>query len=652
MHQPAITSHLSTGRPATSPRSPAMHRPARLASILPLLAAFFLPLSLLAASLSWNLDGVGTWDDTTSANWTGVAPARVPESGDNVTINRANGATVAFASSNFDTDPEALASLTLGGTGAANTLQIGSGDTLRYNNVVTVNNGGSLVIDSGLVQDTYTTWRDSLKINHGGSVAITGGEFRTQQYGSVYLADTAGHSASLEVSGTGKLGPVAGGSAGGDFNASAGNSTLLLDDDGVISIYRTLNLGTTGGTHDWTIDGGTLQRVGGANYWYVGNNAGNGSVTLTQTGGTFNQSSILFLRETTQYQLSGGDFQLGTLHLDGQIIQTGGDTYITNDLHVGSEASEHGQYTATAGTLRTRGLHIGRVVDSSGTLFLGAGVTYTNGSINGNYPQSLEIGAISGSGTGTLEIQNPTITGTGFAYAYVHQTGVVKGYGTLGSAGGNLQMNGRVIADGYGVDRTLNMAGAPPITNTVDNPVGGTKGWYAVNHGKLTLPNLAVTAGASARNWGEDATDTSLDLVNSLRLEFTGIQSAGTLSISLLASDRADVPEAPFAAYGGTLIGIWDIVPGGGFAFGAGSVDLTFRYDDALAPATKDLYVFHYTGGQWLPITSGIDLNTKTIWADGVTSFSLFAVGYIPEPASALLLALASLGTLRRRQRS
>ncbi len=634
-----------------------MHRSVRLSSVLPLLAVLLFPLALFAASYTWNLDGAGVWDDTPAnpGNWN--VPNVVPISGDNVTINRANGATVDFASTHFDTAPEFLASLTLGGSGAANTLQVGSGDTLRYNGALTVNSGGLFDFSGGLVEAVGTAGTNGLTVNNGGQVKITGGEFLLQKNGHINLAVTAGHTASLEVSGSGQLlAPNTGSGAGLDFNAQAGNSTLTLADSGVIRVFRNLLVGTTGGSHDWTISGGNLLRGPGTrDQWTFGNNLGNGTVSILQTGGTVNSNGAdLNIRRTANYQITGDpstvSLVVGNIRVDGILDQSGGNVYCTWTLIVGNAAGQNGQYMVSAGILDSREIRIANTPDSSGTLTIGSGVTWLTHSLNGT-GQDPRIGATSGSGTGTLEVKGVSGVGGsyGLGYTTINQTGVLRGYGSLNGVV-YLLVNGRVIADGYGVDRTLSLAAMPIPTNTVDNPVGGNRGWYAVDGGKLTLPNITVPTGASARNWGEDATDSSIDLVNSLRLEFTGVETAGPLSISLLASDRGDVPAAPFAAYGGTLIGVWEIAPASGssFAFGAGSVDLTFRYDDALAPANQDLYVFHYTGGQWVPITSGIDLDTRTIWADGVTSFSLFAVGYIPEPASATLLALLALGLARR----
>jgi hypothetical protein len=602
---------------------------------------------------TWSIDGAGTWDDdTTPDNWGGGAVAM---NSDRALINRTNGATVDYASTNFSGANRLLATgsssgsaaLTLGGSGGINTLQIGSGDTLQVDAPgfewagVRIDNGGQLNISGGTVEDVTgaVNYPHSVMVNNGGSVTVSGtGVLKLPAQGSVSLANTAGHSASLTVSGSGQFTyPATTGTTGGDFDSSEGNSTVSVSDSGVLRVARDLLVGTTGGTHNWTINGGTVQRAGATGSgWQLGNNNGNGSVTFIQSGGSFsNANHTTYLRGTARYTMSGNAYMAAGyyLHVDGTLTQSNGYVKIDGELYVGNTAGQSGQYTATAGNLYTRGLHIADVADSSGTLTLNAGVTYTNYSLNGSADQRIAIGATSGAGTGTFEIKGlnniANAGGGGFTQVYLNQTGVIRGYGTL-SAYGLLQVNGRVIADGYGSDQTLALgAGNDPLTSTVENTTD--RGLYAVNGGKLTLKNLTIASDNSTSNWGEDASDTEIDLVNSARIAFTG-SAGGTLTGSLLATDRTDVPAGLQRS-----IGVWQMT-----SPNFTSAVLTFRYDDGALAAQGisegTIQLQRYDGSAWVDVAVTQDAANNRVTTspispidDGQGYLGLFAIHAPPQ---------------------
>jgi hypothetical protein len=95
----------------------------------------------------------------------------------------------------------------------------------------------------------------------------------------------------------------------------------------------------------------------------------------------------------------------------------------------------------------------------------------------------------------------------------------------------------------------------------------------------------------------------------------------------------------------GDNLQVWDITFTGE---ADGPITLTLRYDAALLPAGVDesvLGILHYVGGLWesLPVL-GIDPAAQTITVRTDT-FSPFVLA-IPEPATAMLLALGALGAL------
>src|SRR5258706_8564891 len=111
--------------------------------------------------------------------------------------------------------------------------------------------------------------------------------------------------------------------------------------------------------------------------------------------------------------------------------------------------------------------------------------------------------------------------------------GTLRGWGTVGFTG-RVTNNGRIIADGYSQDRSLDLSSFATVTNDFINR-NGAKGWYAVNHGRLDLPAIAVSAGTNTYTWGGSNDDERPTLVNSARLTFTGVQSDVTVKIALLA---------------------------------------------------------------------------------------------------------------------
>ncbi|MCF7854352.1 MAG: hypothetical protein K9N51_06105, partial [Candidatus Pacebacteria bacterium] len=542
-----------------------------------------------AATRYWST-GDGTWNDTPAdpGNWDTANVVPVDE--DSVVVNRADGATVSFESTNFDDTGENLVDLTLGGNGGASKLVVGTdgGDpavpyVLQFSNALTIDDGGTLEVTGGQVADTGSGNR-YVYINDGGSLKVTSGSLNLQTNTGIRLAWSTDHNASLEVSGTGKI--TAAAENGNNFYAYNGNSTLTIADSGELQFSKGIYVGTInfgaqygGGTHDWTISGGILKSLYPQNSEaFFGNTSNNGTVSINQSGGIVTLGINRF-RENATLNLSGGEWRPGNFYLDGgQVIQSGGTLSTGGVVAV----DDSGTYTSEGGTVRLRYFTVadGQLsLDENTTLILN----------NAGTGKVITIGETSGSGTGTFEMKGfDTITADvtnwgAHAGVKVNQTGVIRGNGYFWGSWADIDMNGRVVADGYGNEETLRLNFG--VTNTVDNTTD--KGWYAVNGGKLLLPDITVAAGDSQRNWGEPDTDTTIDMINSLRMEFTDVGTSGPLTISLLAPDRSDVPTAPAALRGGPVIGVWDIADNGSFDFGGGSVDLTFRYDNSLYSLNK-----------------------------------------------------------------
>lgn len=509
---------------------------------------------------------------------------------------------------------------------------------------------------------------------------------------------------------------------GGDGGAMAGSlalaygagtaATLNLLPTGSLSLaaYLAVGYGGTGTLHQ---SGGALQAaVTGVG---IANLGSPGVGSFHQTGGTHavlaplgegGASGLLVGFGTDAsgaYSLSGADALLltpsalvGFLGGSGAFTHTAGTHLITSDasplddflpgfsfpgLFLGFGMAEDpsdegawtgypsaGSYALTGGTLTlTRapalpqiGAPIGTVVwlgtSGTGTLLLGdANATGTLNETDPPQPAGDEVGV--------------SLLARPFPYEG-GDSATVRGWGTVGLTG-MLLNNGRVIADGYGVDRDLDLRSFSLVTSTAGlDPIyapllqgdGTQAGWYAQNHGRLLLPTHTLVQDPlpPLAFWGTapDEQGQAGAPVNSLFIAFQGLQEPPDLSIALLAPDHGDVPPGTT----GSILGIWDIAMDGTLPEETSAM-LAIRYDDFLASALglaeEDILIYHFDGLGWVPLTTFVDTQNHLAIAGDITSFSPFAVGLnitnqpaaIPEPATLALLALGGLGLLRRRRR-
>lgn len=229
----------------------------------------------------------------------------------------------------------------------------------------------------------------------------------------------------------------------------------------------------------------------------------------------------------------------------------------------------------------------------------------------------------------TLKLESTTLTGGGYVEIW-----------------SELDNRGKVVADGLGEDRVLDLSAVASVTGTQTG--GDGFGWYAQNQGKLIYPSNFITASDGLYTWGDDAVG-SIDLVNSVQMSLADVAlntEENTFSLALLASDLAEIPPG----LPGQTLGVWDFLPPD-MTFG--SADLIFRYDDALAATIglleSDLRVFHYDGISWVDVTTGQYADDHQIFAEGLTGFSMYAVAAIPEPTLLSFLLLGGLAVFYRR---
>jgi hypothetical protein len=245
--------------------------------------------------------------------------------------------------------------------------------------------------------------------------------------------------------------------------------------------------------------------------------------------------------------------------------------------------------------------------------------------------------------------------------------GVVEGWGTVRLTGPIVQ-NGKVIADGLGQGRALDLTTASDVTNTIDNPVNGRNGWYARGGGTLVLPPIEVKDSPGTYTWGEEDRDATIDLVNSVRFTTRDVAMDGLVSISLL--DPKSSTDAPPLPAGLRAAGLWKLFSTADFT----GLDLLLRYDDAMARELRlsesDLGLWVFESGQWERLSGdsfGIDATRNLLWgttegrpyffaalgepgvAGSTTPMSLPAT-ITPEPGALLLVATGA-GALLMRHR-
>jgi hypothetical protein len=243
----------------------------------------------------------------------------------------------------------------------------------------------------------------------------------------------------------------------------------------------------------------------------------------------------------------------------------------------------------------------------------------------------------------TPVIRIPTSTGL-----VTESNGVLSGWGTVPGTG-TLDINGnKVVADGDGVDRTLNLS-TLSITDIATNTPSQTAGFYATNHGRLTL-SLQPVATGGALVWGEDPSNPTLDLVNSVRLKplpspsSSDAQSSDPTELSLVSPDRQDLPS--LSGINGQPIGIWQVDSSTDSTGEIACADLTVHYDASLAASlgadNTDVRLWAYGASTWAPaVASSADTSDDLI--TGVASnFDYFAVT-VPEPTAAVVSEFAAL---------
>jgi hypothetical protein len=385
-------------------------------------------------------------------------------------------------------------------------------------------------------------------------------------------------------------------------------------------------------------DGADLAVTGQANIGYTGN------AVVNQNGGTFTAGSIRMGYDTsvTTYNMNAG--QLTSQPFGGFVVGAG-----SAGMADGSSTT----FNQTGGIVTTTGFAVGK----AGTTGI---YNMTGGTLNGFVygGGDFQIGAIGNRLYGSIQsefnlgdaVSTGTIQMDSSSSLYIdRRNSMLRGWGTfdLGGASSSIASrlfnDGVVKADGYGMDRDLDLSQFNHVEIYDDeNTNTGTNGWYAVNHGRLLLPSIAVVAGNGSYNWGEDAYFDETYMVNSLRINFTDV-AAGNFVAALLAEDRSDV-----AAHDGlAFLAVWQMDQ---LAFA--NANIAFRFDDTMAASLgideSLLNVYKLVNGAWVALPGTVNSLSNTI-AISTDFLGTFAVGgVIPEPTTLIILGIGA-ALLRKR---
>lgn len=382
----------------------------------------------------------------------------------------------------------------------------------------------------------------------------------------------------------------------------------------------TLNVQGAGVAH---LGDGTLELRGGtidlnSNDISVGNPAGVVGKLFVEAGVTFTNRKNVFI----------GQYGIGTW------TQNGG-THVINTSYV-AHGGGTGTYQVVGGTLQFNGLLIlhngtARFEQTNGTT-----VIMTDDFRFGNSDASTSDALYTMRG-GTLECRDHL----DMPYLLSARS-ELRGWGTVtvtNTRNFNLRgANAFVRADGFGADHELDL-NYTLFPDVDPNDPTTRNGWYAVNHGKLTLPDVSVTA--DTVYWGEDTSASDPNRANSVELVFTGRTDTGALNGSLLAPDHGTVP--PFMADKNLVAGVWKFeLSGTTFEI----ADLTFRYDPQkvaeLGLEESEIEVYRHTGAPddtWTRLSGPTrDAANNRITATTDAELNFFAVGKLVPPQGTLFL--------------
>lgn len=250
----------------------------------------------------------------------------------------------------------------------------------------------------------------------------------------------------------------------------------------------------------------------------------------------------------------------------------------------------------------------------------------------------------------------------------------ISGYGKLGtqvwspslanSRYLHLELAGQVVADGKGSSQTLDMGlymevNSETYARTGHGNVCGSNGWYAVNGGRLVMPQYqSVTNGS----WcvGDFSMSVAPSFAGSFKVDFAAQPAESYLHASLYAADHSDVPAGlPTEDKNLCVEDIWRLGYGAGdkesdptSVVDFGSADITFRFGARSVKPGKTYTVaawrYDVATSQWVKVSSAeyapanptIVFRNVTPVNGGATKWNMgwFAVTLEKNPGTLILL--------------
>ncbi|MFT3786425.1 MAG: hypothetical protein QM770_09695 [Tepidisphaeraceae bacterium] len=310
---------------------------------------------------------------------------------------------------------------------------VGVGSTLA-NGSLTIKNGGKVIVSAGNIQ---------LGDNGTATVLVDNGTFTSS--GEFFISN------------------------------NGGTATLTVRNGSTISANNWMQVGRLGGTGTLNLEGGTVTKSGGGNF-YVGENANQNSV-LNMSGGALTINS-------GEFWLGNAGSSKGTMNLSG------GTLTVNSWLALGRNGTAQGVLNMTGGSIVKNANGTSRFVIGSGATAVGT-LTQSAGSITSNLTSVGE----SGSGTANL-------------------------------SGGTANLGGLIVKDG-GPSGTLNISGTAAVTATtvvMGNSGAGTSK-IALSGGSFKATSIAPGASTGTITFdftGGNLTTNSFSLVTPLASTGTG----------------------------------------------------------------------------------------------------------------------------------
>ena len=408
-----------------------------------------------------------------------------------------------------------------------------------------------------------------------------------------------------------------------EINAGTTESDPALITNGVTAAPTDLYVGSEADClGHLRVEAGGVLRPSGATYLGRSgvNGTGQGNGTLVNRGGS------IFLREV---RVGSDRGNANTPYGHGSLIHESGTLVISNIWYFGIGGDAHFKADAD---------------------FTALGITYFGyrGNADGVASQTMELGAVTASFQNITMAFNQTdrldgkiiLRGTTLNHAAAsgnslivrggpNAAGVLRGWGTV--QGGALLNNGKIIADGEGVARDLDLRYYYATTNLSQTTVRDNTGWYAVNKGRMLFREFTQGAGNFDFCAGDREVNWNLYAANSARVTLNGMQ-AGQIKPSLLAPDHPDAPETGFPL--AAVKSVWNFETP---AFASASI--IFRYDETSVRDVSLLRVLRYNPASqtWGRVAATHDaatlrFTTASLAPQGGANLGLFALVELPPP--------------------